>query len=86
MVISEESMHMLKSTNLLSDHKNVKNTEAKNEYVICCCLTGWVSSVHWGAAASRQVLLLHLVQPASRQTKVFQEAREEDVPRGGTTL
>ena len=48
--------------------------------------TGRVPPVHRGPAASREGLLLHLVQPAGRQAQVLQEAREADEPGGGAPL
>ena len=48
--------------------------------------SGWVPSIHWGSAAAREVLFLHLVQPAGGQEEVLQETREEDVTGGGEAL
>ena len=47
---------------------------------------GRVPSLHRGAAAVRQVVRLHLVQPAGGQEEVLQEAREEDVSGGGEAV
>ena len=49
-------------------------------------LSGRVPPVHRGPAAAREVLCVHVVQPAGGQEEVLQEAREEDVPRGGAQV
>ena len=49
-------------------------------------ISGRVPPVHRGPAAARQVLCVHVVQPAGGQEEVLQEAREEDVPRGGAQV
>ena len=46
-----------------------------------CRVLGRVPPVHRGAAAVRALLRIHVVQPAGRQEKVLQEAREENEPR-----
>ena len=47
---------------------------------------GRISPLHRSSSASRQDLRLHLVQPAGRKEKIFQEAREEDELGGGEAV
>lgn len=47
---------------------------------------GWISSVHWGSFALRQVIFLHMVQPSSRQTEILQETRETNDVRRRASL
>ena len=49
-------------------------------------ISGRVPPVHRGPAAAREVVRVHVVQPAGGQEEVLQEAREEDVPRGGAQV
>ena len=49
-------------------------------------ISGRVPPVHRGPAAAREVVCVHVVQPAGGQEEVLQEAREEDVPRGGAQV
>ena len=51
-----------------------------------CLFLGRVSSLHRSSPASRQDLRLHLVQPSSGKTKIFQETREEDESGGGEAM
>ena len=50
-----------------------------------CTCTGWVSSIHRGAAAARQVFLVHVVQPTGSQAPLLQEARPANVNGRGAT-
>lgn len=47
---------------------------------------GWVPSVHRGAAAQRQGVLVHVVQSAGGQTQVFQKTRKANVAGRGETV
>ena len=59
----------------------------QDEYhVLCCVVAGRVPPVHRGAAAVRQVVRVHVVQPAGGQAEVLQEAREADVNGGRAAL
>ena len=49
-------------------------------------VSGRVPPVHRGAVAAREDVRVHLVQPAGRQEEILQEAREENVTRGGETM
>ena len=49
-------------------------------------IPGRVSPLHRSSPASRQDLCLHLVQPSSSKTKIFQETREEDELGGGEAM
>ena len=53
--------------------------------VVTWVYAGRVSPVHRGAAAVRQGVLVHVVQPAGGQAQAHQEARETHVHGGGTT-
>lgn len=53
----------------------------------CMCMSpGRVPPLHRGAAAFRQVIFIHLVQPTGSQTKVLQKTRKADVFGGGTAM
>lgn len=47
---------------------------------------GWVPSIHWGPPTIREVFLVHVVQPTSRQEALLQETREADESRRGTSV
>lgn len=47
---------------------------------------GWVPSIHWGPSTIREVFLVHVVQPTSRQEALLQEARKTDESRRGTSV
>ena len=50
--------------------------------IIFLIFAGWIPSFHRSLAPLRQVLLVHVVQSASRQTQILQEAREAHVAGG----
>ena len=56
------------------------------DFLFCFVSTGWISSIHRGAAASCEIIFLYVVQPAGGQTQILQETRETDVARGGASL
>ena len=52
-------------------------------FIFILFFAGWVPPVYRGAAASRQSLLVYVVQPAGTEAQILQETREEDDDGGG---
>ena len=52
-------------------------------FIFILFFAGWVPPVYRGVAASRQSLLVHVVQPAGTEAQILQETREEDDYGGG---